>query len=86
MTMALRDPNAPLVRVFSLVPSFSPILMTVRVRVVTPPWREIVLSLVLLLGSIRGAMWTAGRSFRVGLLLDGKRPTLPELVWWVRFG
>lgn len=86
MTMALRDPNAPLVRIFSLIPFFSPILMTVRICIVTPPWWEIALSLVLLLGFIWGAMWIAGRIFRVGLLMYGKRPTLPELVKWIRFG
>jgi ABC-2 type transport system permease protein len=39
-----------------------------------------------LLASIWGAMWIAGRIFRVGLLMYGKRPTLPELVKWIRFG
>jgi ABC-2 type transport system permease protein len=86
MFMALRDPNAPLVRIISLIPFFSPIMMTVRICVVTPPWWEIGLSVVLLLASIYGAMWIAGRIFRVGLLMYGKRPTLPELVKWVRFG
>jgi ABC-2 type transport system permease protein len=86
MTMALRDPNAPLVRVFSLIPFFSPILMTVRICIVTPPWWEIALSVLLLVASIGAAMWIAGRIFRVGLLMYGKRPTLPELVKWVRFG
>jgi ABC-2 type transport system permease protein len=83
---ALRDPNAPLVRIVSLIPLFSPILMMVRICIVTPPWWEIGLSVVLLLVFIWGAMWTAGRIFRVGLLMYGKRPTLPELVKWVRFG
>lgn len=86
MFMALRDPNAPLVRIVSLIPFSSPILMMVRICVVTPPWWEIALSLVLLLVFIWGAMWFAGRIFRVGLLMYGKRPTLPELVKWVRFG
>ena len=86
MTMALRDPNGLLVRIFSLIPLFSPIVMMVRICIVTPPWWEIGLSVVLLLASIWGAMWIAGRIFRVGLLMYGKRPTLPELVKWIRFG
>jgi ABC-2 type transport system permease protein len=86
MTMALRDPNGLLVRIFSLIPLFSPIVMMVRICIVTPPWWEIGLSVVLLLLSIWGAMWIAGRIFRVGLLMYGKRPTLPELVKWIRFG
>ncbi len=86
MFMALRDPNAPLVRVISLIPFFSPIMMAVRICVVTPPWWEIALSLILLLAFIWCSMWIAGRIFRVGLLMYGKRPTLPELVKWVRFG
>ena len=86
MFLALRDPNAPLVRIVSLIPFFSPILMMVRICIVTPPWWEIGLSVVLLLVFIWGAMWVAGRIFRVGLLMYGKRPTLPELVKWIRFG
>lgn len=86
MFLAIRDPNGTLVRVCSLIPLFSPILMTVRITVQMPaPW-EIVASLAILMLSIWGTMWVAGRVFRVGLLMYGKRPNLPELLKWIRLG
>jgi ABC-2 type transport system permease protein len=84
--LALRDPNGMIIRVASMIPFFTPILMTARVCIVMPTWWEIGLSLVIMLLSIWGVLWVAGRVFRVGLLMYGKRPTLPELVKWIRFG
>jgi ABC-2 type transport system permease protein len=86
MLVAIRDPNATLVRIASLFPLFAPIVMTVRICVIMPPVWEIGLSLLILLASIWGCLWVAGRVFRVGLLMYGKRPNLPELMKWIRFG
>ncbi len=86
MFLAIRTPNAPLVRVASQIPFFSPMLMMVRITVQMPPMWEILLSLVLLAAAIAGALWVAGRIFRVGLLMYGKRPDLPELMKWIRYG
>jgi ABC-2 type transport system permease protein len=52
--------------------------------VLTPPWWQIALSLLLLLLAIFGAVWTAARIYRVGILMYGKKATFPELVKWVR--
>ncbi len=86
MFLAIRDPNATVVRVVSQIPLFSPILMMVRIAVQAPPAWEIALSVVILLAFIAWLIWAAGKVFRVGLLMYGKRPTLPELVKWIRFG
>ncbi len=86
MALAIRDPNAVLIRVCSMIPLFAPILMMVRITVQMPPWWEIALSLVLLVAAIAGALWIAGRVFRVGILMYGKRPNLPELMKWIRYG
>jgi len=86
MFLAIRDPNGLVVRICSLFPLFAPILMMVRICVLRPPFWEIALSVALLGASIVGSIWVAGRVFRVGLLMYGKRPTLPELIKWIRYG
>lgn len=86
MFLAIREPTAALVQYGSFFPFFTPILMTVRICVLRPSAWEIALSIVIMLASIAGAMWLAGRVFRVGILMYGKRPTLPELVKWIRQG
>lgn len=84
MFRAIRAPEDPLVRICSLVPFFSPLLMTVRICVQRPSPLEIGLSIVIMLVSIAGMLWLAGRIFRVGILMYGKRPNLPELLKWIR--
>ncbi len=70
----------------SYFPFFTPILMVVRVTMGAAPAWEVVASVALMLVSIVGVAWVAGRIYRVGILMKGKRPTLPELVRWVRYG
>jgi ABC-2 type transport system permease protein len=69
-----------------MVPLFSPILMPVRNAVThVPAWQNLT-SVVLLVGAIWLAAWIAGRIYRVGILMKGKRPSVPELVRWMRHG
>ena len=68
----------------SLIPFLTPLLMFLRIIVLTPPWWQIGLSLALLGASILAVLWLAARIYRVGILMYGKKPTFPELVRWVR--
>ena len=81
----LADPSGVLATVLSLLPPFAPMLMYLRIVVQTPPLWQIALSLVLMLGGIWAAIWVAARIYRVGVLMYGKRPTLPELLRWVQY-
>jgi ABC-2 type transport system permease protein len=80
----LQSPSAPHSVVLSLVPFFSPILMFARAATGAVPVWQIGLSVVLMAATILGVAWVAGRIYTVGILMAGKRPTLPELARWVR--
>ena len=49
-----------------------------------PTW-QILLSVALLAGTTVGLAWFAGRVYRVGILMYGKKPTIPEILRWVRY-
>lgn len=83
MSSIMEDPNSTLSTALSLVPFFSPIVMLPRYLGGAPLW-QVGLSLVLMVITIVGVAWVAGRIYRVGILMQGKRPTLPELWRWVK--
>jgi ABC-2 type transport system permease protein len=80
----IESPMTPLSTGLSLFPLFAPILMWARVvSGVVPAW-QVVLSFVLMGAAVVAIAWVAGRIYKVGVLMAGKRPTLPELWRWVR--
>ncbi len=81
----MTKPDSVVSTVLSLFPFFSPILMFMRITVQQPPWWQIALSIALLLGTIFGAVWLAAKIYRVGVLMYGKRPSLPELLKWLKY-
>ncbi len=85
MPYALRQPNAPATVWLSLVPFFAPILMYVRLVGQTPPLWQLLACLVLLLATIYALLIICSRIYRTGILMYGKRPTLPEIIKWVRY-
>jgi ABC-2 type transport system permease protein len=80
----LESPDGGLAVGLSLVPFLAPLIMFLRIMVLTPPWWQIGLSIVLLVLGILGVLWAAARIYRVGILMYGKKPTFPELVKWVK--
>lgn len=80
----INSPDALLTRIVSLFPFFTPMVMLMRITVMTPPWWEIALSVVIMLATIVGVIWVVARIFRVGILMYGKRPSLPEIARWVK--
>lgn len=85
ITLVMRNPNGTAATIFSLIPFFSPVLMFLRIGLDTPPWWQIALSIVLMIGTILGAVWIAAKIYRVGVLMYGKRPTIPELMRWLKY-
>ncbi len=85
MVYILGNPSAWPVVLLSLFPPCTPIVMCLRMAAMEVPWWQILLSLVLMIASTYGVLWLASRIYRVGILMYGKRPTLPELLRWISY-
>jgi ABC-2 type transport system permease protein len=81
----IRDPNTPLAFWLSMFPLTSPIIMYVRISVSMPPTWQIALSIAISLATLYGLVWLSSRIYRIGILMYGKRPTLPEILKWIRY-
>jgi ABC-2 type transport system permease protein len=77
-----KNPEGPLAFWASMIPLTSPVTMMVRIPFGIPAW-EIVLSMVILLGTILGTIWMAGKIYRTGILMYGKKVNLKEIVKWL---
>jgi ABC-2 type transport system permease protein len=77
------DPNSTLAFWGSIIPFTSPVVMMARVPFGIPTW-QIVLSLVLLYASVVAMAWAAGKIYRVGIFMHGKKPSFKELMSWIR--
>ncbi|MBK8304216.1 MAG: ABC transporter permease [Chloracidobacterium sp.] len=80
----IRDPNSNLSFWVSIAPFLAPLAMPVRIIAEMPPLWQIALSVALNLLAIAGLVWLASRVYRVGMLMYGKRATIPEVLKWIR--
>jgi ABC-2 type transport system permease protein len=81
---SIRNPDGPLAFWSSLIPFTSPIVMMIRIPFDIPLWEKL-LSLALLYGAFLLISVLAAKIYRVGILMYGKKPTLKEMVKWVRY-
>lgn len=82
--LVIRDPNSNASFWASVAPFLSPITMPVRILAETPPLWQILLAIGLDLLAIIFLVWVASRVYRVGMLMYGKRATIPEVFKWIR--
>jgi ABC-2 type transport system permease protein len=81
----LSNPGSVWAVAVSLFPPTAPFVMIPRMGMGTvPPW-QFAASIGLLILSIWGVIWFSSRLYRVGILMYGKRATLPELLRWLRY-
>jgi ABC-2 type transport system permease protein len=80
----IRSPNSSLAFWASMFPFLAPMTMMVRITTETPPVWQIVLSLAIGFATVIGLIWVAARIYRVGMLMYGKKATIPEVWRWVR--
>jgi ABC-2 type transport system permease protein len=79
-----RSPDSPFSFWVSMIPFSAPVAMLVRIVTQTPPFWQIALSLLIGFGTVVLIMWLASRIYRVGMLMYGKRASIPEALRWAR--
>jgi ABC-2 type transport system permease protein len=81
----MSDPDGPISKGFSYFPFCAPLIMYVRIAIHQPPWYEIAGSIAGMVLTLLAVLWLAARIYRVGILMYGKKPNLPEIVRWLRY-
>jgi ABC-2 type transport system permease protein len=81
----LNDPGSVWAIVLSLFPPTAPFVMIPLMGLQTPPLWQFAASIGLLVAAIWAVLWVSSRLYRVGILMYGKRATLPELIRWLRY-
>ncbi|MBO5903138.1 MAG: ABC transporter permease [Tidjanibacter sp.] len=84
MLTAMQDPNSPLAVWCSIIPFTSPIVMVARLPYGVPAW-ELWTSIGVLFASFLAIVWLAGKIYRVGIFMYGKKPTFKELFKWMKY-
>lgn len=84
MFSAMNDPNGSLAVWFSMIPFTSPIVMVARIPYGVPSW-EIAVSAILLFATFVVMVWLAGKIYRVGIFMYGKKPSFKELAKWMKY-
>lgn len=81
---SIENTDGPLAFWASLFPLTSPIVMMIRIPFGVPLWQEL-LSIVLLYASAFLMIWIGGKIYRVGILMYGKKPSIKEIIKWMRY-
>ena len=85
ITFIVSNPNSVWSVAISMFPPCAPITMFLRMASQFPPTWQIALSLGLMALSVYIVLWLSSRIYRVGILMYGKRATLPEMLRWLRY-
>ena len=81
---SIENTDGPLAFWASLFPLTSPIVMMIRIPFGVPLWQEL-LSIALLYASAFPMIWIGGKIYRVGILMYGKKPSIKEIIKWMRY-
>jgi len=85
IVLIMNDSNSPWAIAASLFPPTAPIVMFLRMASETPPTWQFVVSIALLVIGIIATLWFSSRLYRIGIVMYGKRASLPELLRWLRY-
>lgn len=81
---AASDPGSSMAMWTSMIPFTSPMVMMARIPFGIPAW-EIAVSLIILVISFFIVVWFAAKIYRVGIFMYGKKPSIKELIRWMRY-
>lgn len=84
MMNAMQAPNSSIAVIFSLIPLTSPIVMMARIPYGVPYW-QLGLSAFFLIITFIGTIWMAGKIYRTGILMYGKKVNYAELWKWLKY-
>lgn len=84
MMSAVENPNSQLAIWCSMIPFTSPIMMMARIPFGIPFW-QILVSIVILYLSFVAMVWFSAKIYRVGIFMYGKKPSLKEMIKWIRY-
>jgi ABC-2 type transport system permease protein len=84
MISAINNPDASLPFWFSIIPFTSPVVMMVRIPFGVP-WWQVIVSGSLLVGTFLAMTWVAGKVYRTGILMYGKKNSYKEIWKWLRY-
>jgi ABC-2 type transport system permease protein len=80
-----QNPNTPFVIAASLFPLFTPTLMFMRICVAVPSFSQIIISIVISLLFTLFLAWLGAKIFRIGILMYGKKPSIKEIMKWIKY-
>jgi len=88
----VQEPDSLVVTIMSLIPILTPTMMVLRMNVIgvdafnlaDPMIIQALAGIVITILTIVLMIWLTGKIFRIGILMYGKRPTLPEIIKWIR--
>ncbi len=83
--VVVNAPDGKVATIMSLIPPFTPLIMYMRISLGHPSWLQVGASIAFMLVAIYAVLWIASRIYRVGILMYGKRPTLPEILRWLKY-
>lgn len=80
----VQNPNMAFIRLLGMIPPFTPSIMIMRVLLTETPISDIIISIIILIGSVIVAAKIASKIFNIGILMYGKKPSLNEVIRWIR--
>jgi len=81
---SMDNPDGPLAFWCSMIPFTSPVVMMIRIAFDAPLW-ELILSVGILFITAIAITWFSAKIYRVGILMYGKKPSIKEMIGWIKY-
>ena len=85
LSFVIPNPDGAAATAISFIPFCTPLIMYMRISMGHPSWLQIGASILLMIATIYAVLWLASRIYRVGILMYGKKPNLPEILRWLKY-